>query len=84
MNGYFCADPTQVSLPEIGVLIFESLDTDARTRTVAPVTVTGENGYENVLNAFMDHAWDGFYTSQNRLSRFVAQVKTGSQYTVTY
>ncbi len=32
----------------------------------------------------MDHAWEGSYTSQNRLSRFVAHVQTGLKYTVTH
>ena len=32
----------------------------------------------------MDHGWDGFYTSQKRLSRFIAQVLTGQAYTITY
>ena len=74
MNAYFCADPDQELPPQIGVLVFESLDQDSRTRTVSPVIITNESGYENIINSFMDHAWDGFYTSQNRLSRFIAHV----------
>lgn len=31
----------------------------------------------NVINTFMDHLWDGFYTSMLRLSRFVAIVQGG-------
>ena len=74
MNSYFCADPDQVLPHQIGVLVFESLDVDSYNRTVSPVIITGANGYENKLNSFMDHSWNGFYTSQIRLSRFVAQV----------
>jgi len=66
------------------VLEFESLDGDKEKRSVQPVVITNNDGYNNVLNAFMDHDWDGFYTSQRRLSRFPAQVKTGKAYTVTY
>ena len=32
----------------------------------------------------MDHGWDGFYTSQLRLSRFPAQIQTGKSYTIQY
>jgi hypothetical protein len=32
----------------------------------------------------MDHGWDGFYTSQKRLQRFISSVETGQTYTVTY
>jgi hypothetical protein len=74
MNAYFCADPDQELPPQIGVLVFESLDTDSRTRTVSPVTITNENGYENIVNSFKDHAWVDVSSSQNRLSRFVAHV----------
>jgi hypothetical protein len=84
MNAYLCA-PTDQSQPlNIGVLEFESLDKDRETRSVQPVIVTNTKGYLNKLNAAMDHSWDGFYTSQLRLSRFVASVETGQTYTVTY
>lgn len=32
----------------------------------------------------MDHFWDGFYTSQKRMSRFPAQILTNKSYTITY
>jgi len=63
---------------DLGVLLFESLDGDKRDRSVQPVKISGlTNGYYNVLNSFMDHSWDGFYTSQKRLSRFPAQIEAG-------
>lgn len=46
--------------------------------------ITRADGYKNVLNSFMDHDWDGFYTSMRRLSRFVSQVETNKAYIVTY
>ena len=55
----------------LGVLLFESLDADRLDRSVQPVILSNEEtGYENRINSFMDHGWDGFYTSQKRLSRF--------------
>jgi hypothetical protein len=57
---------------QIGVLEFESLDGDKEKRTVSPVIITNSDGYSNTLNSFMDHDWDGFYTSMKRLSRFPA------------
>ena len=32
----------------------------------------------------MDHGWDGFYTSQKRLTRFPAQILTNKAYTINY
>ena len=72
----------------------ESLDEDKFDRNVAPVTVsvwgTGfkshdtENPYfNNVLNYYMDHVWDGFYTGQKHLSRFPSLIYTGLYYNVT-
>lgn len=55
----------------LGVMLFESLDSDTEDRSLQPIYVRSEdNGYENVLNSMMDHTWDGFYTGQKRLSRF--------------
>jgi len=51
---------------------------------VQPVIITNSDGYRNVLNSFMDHMWDGFYTGQVRLSRFPSQILTGKSYTITY
>jgi len=83
-NAWFCADPYQVLVPQIGTLLFESLDEDTEDRSVQPVVITNADGFKNVLNSFMDHTWDGFYTGQKRLSRFPAQILTGKHYTVTY
>ena len=56
-------------------MIFESLDEDKLTRLVTPITITNEElNSRNVLNTFMDHLWDGFYTSMKRLSRFPALI----------
>lgn len=50
-----------------------------------PVKITNATtGYENIINSYMDHMWDGFYTGQKRLSRFVAQVQTDKAYLMTY
>ena len=40
----------------------------------------------NVLNTFMDHLWDGFYTSMKRLSRFASLIQGGPNmfYQITY
>ena len=47
----------------LGVLLFESLDADTSDRTIQPITLTSaETDYENTVNSFMDHVWDGFYT----------------------
>jgi hypothetical protein len=60
-----------------GMLLFESLDSDRYQRTVSPIVITDPSlTYSNTLNSFMDHLWDGFYTSQLRLSRFPAMVDT--------
>jgi len=41
---------------------------------------------ENKLNSYMDHMWDGFYTGQNRLSRFPALIegKKGSAFDLSF
>jgi hypothetical protein len=59
-NGWMCTRNT------LGQLQFESLDPDKMDRSSQPIYVTldVENGrMNNKLNAFMDHLWDGFYTS---------------------
>ena len=56
-------------------------------RLVTPITITSENNtFRNVLNTFMDHRWDGFYTSMLRLSRWVSVIAGGSQifYDINY
>lgn len=63
------------------MLIFESLDADNEDREVQPVYIQTPK-YYNKLNSFMDHGWDGFYTSQKRLQRFPAMVELDTDYTV--
>ena len=83
-NAWLCADPAQTLPPQVGTLVFESLDYDTETRSVQPVIITNEEGYKNVLNSFMDHSDNTVDFSQMRLSRFPAQILTGKSYTLTY
>jgi len=69
-NAWFCPPVNQTSKTKIGMLQFESLDGDTEDRSVQPVIISTEDGFENKLNSMMDHEWDGFYTGQHRLSRF--------------
>ena len=63
----------------LGILLFESLDDDKWKRTVTPIKITSNKyGSENIVNTFMDHIWDGFYTGQLRLSRFPSIILTGA------
>lgn len=56
---------------DLGILIFESNDGDFMDRTFSPMIYrVNATGYTNIMNSFMDHLWDGFYTSQKRMSRF--------------
>jgi hypothetical protein len=72
-NGYQCLNE------DLAIVIFESLDEDKLTRLTTPITITNEElNSRNVLNTFMDHLWDGFYTSMKRLSRFPALIQAGS------
>jgi hypothetical protein len=77
-------DPAQTAVPQVGQLVWESLDGDGEDRSVQPINITNTDGYKNVINSFMDHMWDGFYTGQKRLSRFNAQILTNKAYTMTY
>ena len=48
----------------LGVLIFESQDADRMDRSSQPIYIQDEEtGFNNRLNAYMDHGWDGAYTS---------------------
>ena len=50
-------------MDNIGMMMFESLDVDSWDRAVQPVWVLNEaTGFNNTLNAMMDHIWDAFYT----------------------
>jgi hypothetical protein len=66
-NGYYCNQNT------LSLLVFLSLDSDRMDRAYQPINIT-QNGtkIKNVLNAFMDHFWDGFYTSHKRFPMFPA------------
>jgi hypothetical protein len=78
-NAYYCQNDF------LGILLFESLDSDRRDRTVSPITVISDRyNSSTVLNTFMDHIWDGFYTSHKRLSRFPALIQTGKWITLDY
>ena len=70
-NGYYCNNRN------IGLLMFESLDSDTMDRSIQPINILNEEtGFNNTLNSMMDHVWDGFYTGQLRLSRFPGQLET--------
>jgi len=59
----------------LAMVLFESLDADKMTRLLSPIQVQSMNlTSRNVLNTFMDHRWDGFYTSMLRFSRFAALI----------
>ena len=54
-------------------MMFENLDDDAWDRAIQPVFLKNEEtGFNNTLNAMMDHIWDTFYTGQRRMARFPA------------
>ena len=68
-------------------LIFESNDYDKETRLFSPVNITSVSSrgtFRNDLNTYMDHAWDGFYTSMRRLSRFNSLVRYNSSYNISF
>ena len=60
-NAYLCQ---QINL---GVMLFESQDGDRMDRSAQPIYIQDlERGFNNRLNAYMDHTWDGAYTGQKR------------------
>jgi hypothetical protein len=70
-NAYVCQNLN------MAVLVFQSLDADNMDRSQQPIYVQKENTQiNNKLNAYMDHCWDGFYTCQKRLQRFVSIVES--------
>lgn len=80
-NGYSCQKP------HLGQLVFESMDLDKMDRSMQPVYVQLQGtDMNNNLNAYMDHCWDGFYTCQKRLQRFVSVVdgEPGMVYNITF
>jgi len=55
------------------------LDEDRQTRLTTPINITNSIlKSSNIINTFMDHGWDGFYTSMKRTSRFVSLIQGGS------
>lgn len=59
-NGWLCKDRV-----DLGVMLIDSRDPDRMTRNQQPLYIRNEKAtdtYDNRLNAFMDHCWDGMYT----------------------
>lgn len=72
-------------LTNIGLMMFENLDDDAWDRAIQPVFLKNEEtGFNNTLNAMMDHIWDTFYTGQKRMARFPAALLTGQDYDLEF
>jgi hypothetical protein len=79
MQAYVC------QTNNIGMLMFESLDDDAWDRAVQPIFILNERtGFNNTINAMMDHIWDAFYTGQQRMARFPAAIWTDEDYTIEF
>ena len=69
----------------IGVMLFDNRDADRMDRAVHPVYIQNADlGFNNRLNSFMDHCWDGFYTCQKRESRFPTVVYLDRDYNVEF
>jgi len=80
-NGYECTSDT------LSILLFENNDWDSIDRNLIPIYITQEGTeINNKLNSFMDHIWDGFYTGQQRVSRYPALVDAarGTIYDIEY
>jgi len=72
-------------LNNIGMLQFENLDKDAWDRAIQPIFLKNEEtGFNNTINAMMDHIWDAFYTGQKRLARFPVALLTGQDYDLEF
>ena len=57
MNVYVC------EAEKLGILLFESQDEDKLDRSMQPLYVQKDGtDQNNVVNAMMDHVWDGFYS----------------------
>lgn len=79
-NAYLC----DTTIP-LGVMIFKSNDDDQLDRSVQPVYITNKDGFNNRLNSYMDHCWDGFYTCQKRESIFPTMIAQNvNEYTLEY
>lgn len=69
----------------IGMFQFENLDVDGWDRAIQPVFLLNEEtGFNNTVNAMMDHIWDTFYTGQRRMPRFPIAMATGQDYTLDF
>lgn len=78
-NAYLC------QTTDIGVMIFDNMDPDRMDRALHPVYIQSlENGFNNRLNSYMDHCWDGFYTCQKRESRFPTLVYQDWDYNIEF
>lgn len=78
-NAYMCENP------DLGVLLFESQDADRMDRSAQPLFIQDEErGFNNRLNAYMDHCWDGAYTCQKREQRFPTFLDISRNYTIEY
>jgi len=72
-------------MDNIGMMMFENLDDDAWDRAIQPVFLLNEaTGFNNTLNAMMDHIWDTFYTGQRRMARFPTALATGQDYVLEF
>jgi len=81
MNLYICTNP------HLGTIQFESEDSDTLDRSIQPIYARLQGtGMNNMINSFMDHVWDGFYTGQTRLSRFpiITYSPPGAVYDIVY
>jgi len=76
-------------------MIFDSKDPDRMDRASQPIYIQNDElcrnhdgervCFNNRLNAYMDHCWDGFYTCQKREQRFPSLVDTRADgYTIEY
>mmetsp|Transcript_21729 Transcript_21729/g.16039 ORF Transcript_21729/g.16039 Transcript_21729/m.16039 type:complete len:118 (+) Transcript_21729:509-862(+) len=66
-------------------MVFDTSDDDKYKRSYTPVTLHNlEKDQNSVLNQFMDHIWDGFYTGQLRLNRFPTLIETGYNYKLLF
>jgi hypothetical protein len=84
-NGNLCYNE------KIAQLMFESLDGDKEDRMLSPIQIMSidsstdaYSGFNNTLNTFMDHCWDGHYTCQKRLSRFPSIAVMDSKHEIYY
>lgn len=60
-NGWLCQND------DLGIMLIDSRDPDRKTRNMQPLYIQDsplgvEPVFDNRLNAYMDHCWDGMYT----------------------